>query len=147
MTSNENYPADFIGPMGRHPAPQHPRAGAENATPSPKALPNEGPECRPNSGFDSRDGGQPTDLEVMRNNVRSLQENDRPALRVSREHYLWLAERVEATTWTCKAQRTADLPQDCDWPFCGCDPYAERVLSELVEHDLKVVRYGNPTAI
>lgn len=24
-------------------------------------------------------------------------------------------------------------PQDCDWPFCGCDPHASRVLDALTE--------------
>jgi len=24
--------------------------------------------------------------------------------------------------WKCLAQRTADPPQDCDAPFCGCNP-------------------------
>jgi len=33
----------------------------------------------------------------------------------------------------CKAQRTADPPQDCDWPTCGCDPYANKVIEALVE--------------
>ena len=34
----------------------NPRADAENATPP---SPRQEAECRPNSGFDSRDGGQP----------------------------------------------------------------------------------------
>jgi hypothetical protein len=35
--------------------------------------------------------------------------------------------------WKCKAQRTADPPQDCDWPVCGCDPYADKVIEALQE--------------
>jgi hypothetical protein len=35
--------------------------------------------------------------------------------------------------WKCKAQRTADPPQDCDWPVCGCDPYADKVIAALEE--------------
>ena len=35
--------------------------------------------------------------------------------------------------WTCKARRTADPPEDCDWPNCGCDPYADKVLAALEE--------------
>jgi hypothetical protein len=35
--------------------------------------------------------------------------------------------------WKCKAQRTADPPQDCDWPVCGCDPYADKVIATLQE--------------
>jgi hypothetical protein len=34
----------------------------------------------------------------------------------------------------CKARTTAtDPPQDCDWPFCGCDPHAEKVIDSLRE--------------
>jgi|SRR5580704_2431728 hypothetical protein len=42
----------------------------------------------------------------------------------------------EAASWKCKAQRTADPPQDCGWPGCGCDPYADKVIAALFE--------GNP---
>ena len=38
--------------------------------------------------------------------------------------------------WACKAlsSRTdANDPQDCDWPVCGCDPYADRVIDALEE--------------
>ena len=35
--------------------------------------------------------------------------------------------------WQCKAQRTADPPQDCNHPFCGCDPHAERIIETLLE--------------
>lgn len=33
----------------------------------------------------------------------------------------------------CKAQRTAVEPQVCDWPMCGCDPYADKVIEALQE--------------
>lgn len=33
----------------------------------------------------------------------------------------------------CRAKRTADPPQDCNWPLCGCDPYADRVIGALLE--------------
>jgi hypothetical protein len=26
-----------------------------------------------------------------------------------------------------------DPPQDCDWPFCGCDPHATKVIEALQE--------------
>lgn len=35
--------------------------------------------------------------------------------------------------WKCRANRTADPPQDCDWPSCGCDPYADRVIGAIQE--------------
>lgn len=36
-------------------------------------------------------------------------------------------------SFKCKARRTADPPEDCDWPTCGCDPYADKVIAALEE--------------
>jgi hypothetical protein len=44
----------------------------------------------------------------------------------------------EQPRWTCKAKRTADPPQDCNWPFCGCDPYANKVIDTIEESGIKV---------
>lgn len=39
--------------------------------------------------------------------------------------------------WSCaaRAQGTAggNDPADCDWPLCGCDPYALKVVEALHE--------------
>jgi len=39
--------------------------------------------------------------------------------------------------WNCLARRTGTAggnePAECDWPFCGCDPAANRVLEALEE--------------
>ena len=35
--------------------------------------------------------------------------------------------------WKCGAQPHAADPQDCDWPHCGCDPDAQRVMQGLME--------------
>jgi Lar family restriction alleviation protein len=35
--------------------------------------------------------------------------------------------------WRCAANPHGVVPQDCDWPNCGCDPHAERVIFGLVE--------------
>lgn len=35
----------------------------------------------------------------------------------------------------CKARRSTDPPQDCDWPTCGCDPAADKVIEALIEAD------------
>jgi hypothetical protein len=38
--------------------------------------------------------------------------------------------------WQCKADRSGiggNTPQDCDWPCCGCDPYADKVIAALQE--------------
>jgi hypothetical protein len=44
--------------------------------------------------------------------------------------------------WTCaaRAQGTAggNDPADCDWPGCGCDPYATRVIEALEEQGVLV---------
>lgn len=37
-------------------------------------------------------------------------------------------------SFKCKAQPTADPPQDCGWPGCGCDEEAQRVIAQLHEH-------------
>lgn len=36
----------------------------------------------------------------------------------------------------------ANLPQDCNWPICGCDPYAGKVIAALQECDLLYERSG-----
>ncbi len=38
-----------------------------------------------------------------------------------------------AEKWTCPARATADPPQDCNWPFCGCDERASAVIEMLLE--------------
>jgi hypothetical protein len=41
-----------------------------------------------------------------------------------------------AALTSCKARSAnvgANDPQDCDWPFCGCDPAADKVLETLQE--------------
>lgn len=39
----------------------------------------------------------------------------------------------EPKGFKCGANRTADPPQDCDWPFCGCDDHATKVLEAVLE--------------
>src|SRR5947209_12820951 len=44
----------------------------------------------------------------------------------------------EAVAWQCKARSAntgANDPQDCDWPVCGCDPHADKVIEALEESD------------
>jgi hypothetical protein len=52
------------------------------------------------------------------------------------------AAQAVAPEWKCKAQWTADPPQDCNWPFCGCDPYADKVLSAVDESGFAIVDTG-----
>lgn len=35
--------------------------------------------------------------------------------------------------WTCGAKASTDPPQECNWPLCGCDPYADKVIAALQE--------------
>jgi hypothetical protein len=39
----------------------------------------------------------------------------------------------------CKAQPTADPPQDCNWPWCGCDPAVDKVLAAIQESDMALI--------
>ena len=50
--------------------------------------------------------------------------------------------------WTCKVRHagTTDPPQDCDWPWCGCDPQADRILAALQEEGLRVIDGGVGTS-
>ena len=45
----------------------------------------------------------------------------------------WPLEAKAEAGWKCKANRRADPPQDCEWPTCGCDPYANKVIDALRE--------------
>lgn len=58
-----------------------------------------------------------------------------------------LAEaRKPAPGWKCQVREAGltDPPQDCDWPHCGCDPYANRVLEDLDEQGFTVSRKPAP---
>jgi hypothetical protein len=39
--------------------------------------------------------------------------------------------------WVCAASKQGTAggndPADCNWPFCGCDPYADKVLAAIQE--------------
>lgn len=45
-----------------------------------------------------------------------------------------LLKELSVGTFLCKARASAaDPPQECDWPRCGCDPYADKVIGALQE--------------
>lgn len=50
----------------------------------------------------------------------------------------------ETKNFVCKARRLGSAggndPVDCDWPFCGCDPYANRVMEAINESGYKISR-------
>lgn len=47
-----------------------------------------------------------------------------------------------AQGWRCGARQRNIGPeiQDCDWPICGCDPYASKVLNAIEESGFKIVK-------
>jgi len=49
--------------------------------------------------------------------------------------YLQHTRAAAPSGWTCaaRAQGNTDPPADCDWPVCGCDPYAGKVIAALQE--------------
>jgi hypothetical protein len=48
------------------------------------------------------------------------------------------AVALESQRFACKVRAAGktDPPQDCDWPFCGCDEHATKVIDTLQECDL-----------
>ena len=46
-------------------------------------------------------------------------------------------EKLDAPAWQCGARKQGTAggnePADCDWPVCGCDPYATKVIEALQE--------------
>ena len=59
------------------------------------------------------------------------------------EHgYLQEAADLEAQRWKCGARQRNIGPevQDCDWPVCGCDPHASKVLDAIEESGFKIIR-------
>lgn len=48
----------------------------------------------------------------------------------------------------CKARESkAPDPQDCDWPFCGCDPYANKVIDAIDESGVYERDYQSAKAV
>lgn len=48
-----------------------------------------------------------------------------------------VSEVAKDAGWTCAARRsTLPEPADCNWPLCGCDPAANKVLEALQESGL-----------
>lgn len=49
----------------------------------------------------------------------------------------WVLRNEDGGSWTCAARKQSlPEPDDCDWPVCGCDPYAMRVIDALQESGL-----------
>lgn len=55
----------------------------------------------------------------------------------------WQAMLDAATHDKCKADKSGEGgndPQDCDWPGCGCDPYASEVIAAIEESGFKIAK-------
>jgi len=51
-------------------------------------------------------------------------------------HTTATTQGASTTAWACEVHNGsvgANYPQDCDWPTCGCDPYATKVIEALQE--------------
>jgi hypothetical protein len=48
--------------------------------------------------------------------------------------------KPESLGWKCGARNTSSEPQDCDWPFCSCDPAANKVMAAIEESGFSIVR-------
>lgn len=42
------------------------------------------------------------------------------------------SEAMKAS-WKCRARPHAIVPEDCNWPFCGCDPHVDKIIDALIE--------------
>lgn len=81
---------------------------------------------------------------VSRDQVPSLEEispRERDVLVAALDEAARQLSAISALTeppepaFTCKARigAGANDPQDCDWPICGCDPAADKVIAALEE--------------
>jgi hypothetical protein len=57
---------------------------------------------------------------------------------------------VTAAAWECAARRQGTAggndPADCDWPICGCDPHANKVIEALADMGALIDRGMNEDA-
>jgi len=52
------------------------------------------------------------------------------------EHFLktFHVSALRPSPWSCAARKqTLPEPAECNWPVCGCDPYADKVIAALEE--------------
>lgn len=86
------------------------------------------------------------DLQPDENGVGHITfspEQARNLARLLTKHADELELRSPIGLVTCKARSAnigANNPQDCNWPMCGCDAYADKVLEALQESDIRFVQ-------
>lgn len=77
------------------------------------------------------------------NDIAEFYHNEHATVGQSYETALALAHKlVETSSWECGARKQGTAagndPADCNWPVCGCDPYADKIISALQEMGLLV---------
>lgn len=61
--------------------------------------------------------------------------------------------RLDTPRYECKARMAGTAggndPQDCDWPRCGCDPYANKVIEGIEEsgYEIVPVKIAHPSVV
>lgn len=55
-----------------------------------------------------------------------------------------IPEEAKGQKAECAARKAGtpngSYPQDCDWPFCGCDPKANKVIEAIEESGFRIVK-------
>lgn len=54
----------------------------------------------------------------------------------TRAYWPMIREALRKYAFRCSALHSsvgANLPQECNWPMCSCDPYADKVIAALQE--------------
>lgn len=73
------------------------------------------------------------DMMICREDMPELSDEERMA--ILEENWNRRAE-----SFNCKARQQGsaggNTPADCDWPVCGCDPAADRVIASLEENGI-----------
>lgn len=50
---------------------------------------------------------------------------------------------LAAEGWTCAARKQSlPEPVDCNWPVCGCDPHADKVIAALEEMGVRMIEHA-----
>lgn len=57
-----------------------------------------------------------------------------PMIEVTKAYSFCMLIAARIVAWKCRADPQAIEPTDCNWPYCGCDPHADRVMEGLIEH-------------
>lgn len=59
-----------------------------------------------------------------------------------------VCDQTSGEAWQCAARRQAlPEPADCNWPDCGCDPHATKVIEALLEQGWSGPRVPQPNLL